>query len=206
MSDSCRIASRLQTVVRFQVARSLQTVLDRVLPGAQQLVLVLLSCVWLETAVRRGGGSAFKLLRDIAFIHLGQSIMAFSGCFDRTDARGEMSQVNLFLPSTCLFYVLPFVFGIVAGLGFRATMANYIENAVTSYQYRYSATASAILQGLKVGVMPVMLRAEFVRMSSLLEPAAPAAPRLLSLVQGALHLVLVDMLLFDLKHLGAPGV
>jgi hypothetical protein len=217
LSDSCRIASRLQTVVRFQVASSLQTVLDRVLPGAQQLVLVLLSCFWLETAVRRGGASAFKLLRDIAFIQLGQSIMALSGGFERTDARGEMSLVNLFLLRTCLLCAPPFAFGVVAGLGFRATMADYIQNAVTAYQYRYSAAASAVLQGLKVGVTPVLLGAAFVRMSSLLAPAAPAAPAgapagptpaapgLLSLVQGALHLVLVDMLLFDLKHQGAAG-
>ena len=208
LSDSCRIASRLQTVVRFQVASSLQTVLDRVLPGGQQLVLVFLSCFWLETAVRRGGASAFKLLRDIAFIQLGQSIMALSGGFERTDARGEMSQANLFLLRTCLLCVPPFAFGIVAGLGFRATMADYIQNAVTAYQYRYSAAASAVLQGLKVGVTPVLLGAAFVRMSSLLAPAAPAAPAapgLLSLVQGALHLVLVDMLLFDLKHQDAAG-
>ena len=214
LSDSCRIASRLQTVVRFQVASSLQTVLDRVLPGGQQLVLVFLSCFWLETAVRRGGASAFKLLRDIAFIQLGQSIMALSGGFERTDARGEMSQVNLFLLRTCLLCVPPFAFGIVAGLGFRATMADYIQNAVTAYQYRYSAAASAVLQGLKVGVTPVLLGAAFVRMSSLLAPVAPAAPAapaasaapgLLSLVEGALHLVLVDMLLFDLKHMGAAG-
>ena len=79
---------------------------------------------------------------------------------------------------------------------------------MTSYQDRYSASASAILQGLKVGVTPVLLGAAFVRMSSLLEPGAPAASaatRLLSLVQGVMHLVLVDMLLFDLKHLGSAG-
>jgi len=65
--------------------------------------------------VRRGGVSAFKLLRHIAFIQLGRSIMALSGGFERTDARGEMSEVNLFLLRTCLLCVPPFAFGIVAG-------------------------------------------------------------------------------------------
>ncbi len=66
----------------------------------------------------------------------------------------------------------------------------------------------------------MLLGAAFVRMSSLLAPAAPATPAasaapaapapsaepgLLSLVQGVMHLVLVDMLLFDLKHLGVAG-
>jgi len=48
LADSCSFASRMQTVVRFEVASSMQTVPDGALPGAQQLVLVLLGCFWLE--------------------------------------------------------------------------------------------------------------------------------------------------------------
>ena len=97
--------------------------------------------------------------------------------------------MNLFLLRTCLLCVPRFAYGIVAGMGLKVTMA------------ADSASASAILQGLKVGVTPVLLGTAFVRMNSLLEPAAHAAPtapaayaasRLLSLVQDALHLVIVD--------------
>lgn len=105
----------------------------------------------------------------------------------------------------------PLAYGVLAGLGLQATAAEYVRNAVTSYQYRYSAAASAVLQGLDVGVAPVLLGVAAVRVSSLRAREQPraeqpkAAPRILSLVQGALHLVLVDLLLFELRSAGAAA-
>jgi len=141
--------------------------------------------------VRQGRASAFKMLRDITFIQLGQLIVALMGGRLRAhrspggDVAGEpVSSPHLFALRTALR-----VQHIVAGMGFRVRMA------------ADSASASAILQVLKVGVTPVLLGTAFVRLNySLLEPAAHAAPtpaayaasRLLSLVQDALHLVIVD--------------
>jgi hypothetical protein len=86
LADSCSFASRMQTVVRFQVASSIQVVLDWVLPGAAQLVLVLLGCLWLEYAVRVGGLSGVALLRNIAVIQIGQSFMEIAGGFEGAGA------------------------------------------------------------------------------------------------------------------------
>jgi hypothetical protein len=146
--------------------------------------------------VRQGRASAFKMLRDITFIQLGQLIVALMGGRLRAhrspggDVAGEpVSSPHLFALRIALR-----VRHIVAGMGFRVTMAK-------SQMAADSASASAILQVLKVGVTPVLLGTAFVRMNSLLEPAAHAAPtapaayaasRLLSLVHDALHLVIVD--------------
>ena len=137
--------------------------------------------------MRQGRASAFKMPRDITFIQLGQLIVALMGGRLRAhrspggDVAGEpVSSPHLFALRTALR-----VRHIVAGMGFRVTMAK-------SQMAADSASASAILQVLKVGVTPVLLGTAFVRMNSLLEPAAYAASRLLSLVHDALHLVIVD--------------
>jgi hypothetical protein len=106
----------------------------------------------------------------------------------------------------------------------QAPVAEYVRNAVTAYQYRYSAAASAVLRRLDVGVAPVLLGVAAARVgagwlphegsSSMKKdhqapegPAAPEGPKpaVLALVQGALHLVLVDLLLFDLRGAGAAA-
>jgi hypothetical protein len=141
-----------------------------------------------------------------------------------------MSQVNLFLLRTCLLCVPPFAFGIVAGLGFRATMADYMCVFITAvpitklfalHRERGDFVPVQILgvcerdspgpqsrgdTGAARGrVRTHELAAGARRPPAPTAPAAPASTRLLSLVQGVMHLVLVDMLLFDLKHLGSAG-
>jgi hypothetical protein len=220
----------MQTVVRFQVASSIQVTLNDALPGAAQLVLVLLGCLWLEFAVRAGGLSGVALLRDIAVIQLGQTVMALAGGFEGAGAGAGAgagwgpagAEASLFLLRTCLLCGPPFAYGVLAGLGMQAPVAEYVRNAVTAYQYRYSAAASAVLRRLDVGVAPVLLGVAAARVgagwlphegsSSMKKdhqapegPAAPEGPKLLALVQGALHLVLVDLLLFDLRGAGAAA-
>jgi hypothetical protein len=222
----------MQTVVRFQVASSIQVTLNDALPGAAQLVLVLLGCLWLEFAVRAGGLSGVALLRDIAVIQVGQTVMALAGGFEGAGAGAGAgagwgpagAEASLFLLRTCLLCGPPFAYGVLAGLGMQAPVAEYVRNAVTAYQYRYSAAASAVLRRLDVGVAPVLLGVAAARVgagwlphegsSSMKKdheapegPAAPEGPKpaLLALVQGALHLVLVDLLLFDLRGAGAAA-
>ena len=176
-------------------------------------MLVLLGCLWLEFAVRVLGLSGVALLRDIAVIQVGQTVMALAGGFEGAGAGAGAgagwgpagAEASLFLLRTCLLCGPPFAYGVLAGLGMQAPVAEYVRNAVTAYQYRYSAAASAVLRRLDVGVAPVLLGVA-VRVGSLLAAAAAApAPRLLSLAQGALHLVLVDLLLFDLRSSRRPA-
>jgi hypothetical protein len=87
--------------------------------------------------VRVGRLCGFALLRDIAFIQLGQCVMALSGGFEQADgAAGGAAgaQASLFLLRTCLLCGPPFAYGVLAGPGMQTPVADYVRNAVTSYQ------------------------------------------------------------------------
>ena len=150
----------------MRTRKEAQVTLNDALPGAAQLVLVLLGCLWLEFAVRVLGLSGVALLRDIAVIQLGQSLMALAGGFEGAGWGPAGAEASLFLLRTCLLCGPPFAYGVLAGLGMQAPVAEYVRNAVTAYQYRYSAAASAVLRRLDVGVAPVLLGVAAVRVGS----------------------------------------
>jgi hypothetical protein len=195
VADSCQLASRVQSAVRFQVASSLQPLLDAALPGLQ-VPTALLSCIGLHSAVR-AGASAFVLLRDIAFIQLGQCIMAAADDVEHASP----PDASIFLLRTLLLCLPPLALGIGAGLGMRSTVTDYVQGAVTAYQYRYAADAGAFLQSLEVGATPVLLGIAALRVSSGMQQRGP--PGLLSPVYLCMHLILVDLILYDLKHIDA---
>jgi hypothetical protein len=206
VADSCQFASRVQSAVRFQVASELQLVLDRALPGLQ-VPAALLACLGLECAVR-AGASFFDLLRDIAFIQLGQCIMTASKYLEHHAAPAQLtrSEIALFLLRTLLLCLPPLVLGIGAGLGIRATMTQYVQAAITAYQYRYAADAGAVLRKLDFGASLALLGTAALRVSSgvqnLRAPAAPAG--ILSLSHVVMHIILVDCMLFELTNMHYP--
>jgi hypothetical protein len=221
VADSCQFASRVQSAVRFQVASELQLLLDRALPGLQ-VPAALLSCIGLQCAVR-AGASSVVILRDTAFIQLGQCIMGASG--DVEQHHSEASAV--FLLRTLLLCLPQLAFGICAGLGIRSTVADYVQGAITAYQYKYAADAGAFLQTWAAGTTPVLLGIAALRVSTGMQMATswarrstpptagpgpagtgtpPSTPSIISCVYLSMHLILVDFMLYDLKntHAAAP--
>ena len=213
----------MQSAVRFQVASELQRLLDRALPGLQ-VPAALLSCIGLQCAVR-AGASSFVLLRDTAFIQLGQCIMAASGDAEHhSEASTVSTAATVFLLRTLLLCLPPLALGICAGLGMRSTVADYVQSAITAYQYKYAADAGAFLQKLDAGTTPVLLGIAALRVSTGVQMATswarrstpptagpgptdtPSTPAIISCVYLSMHLILVDFLLYDLKntHAAAP--
>lgn len=160
---------RLRSVYQFQVAAELQAVLDAALPGAQQTALLVLAAVGFDLAAR-AEGAGLGLLRDVAVIQLGQSVMSNAGALEagagRDAGRGEAGAaalVGLFLLRTCLLVLpaaaraaararaapaagpaAPRALAVVAAEG--AALAAHVEQAVSLYQFRYASAASAALQ------------------------------------------------------------
>jgi hypothetical protein len=218
LADSCQFAGRVQSALRFQVASELQRLLDRALPGLQ-VPAALLACIALQCAVR-AGASSLVLLRDTAFIQLGQCIMAASGDVEQHPGAASTlaTASTVFLLRTLLLCLPPLALGICAGLGIRATVADYVQGAITAYQYKYAADAGAFLQTWAVGTTPVLLGIAALRVSTGAQMAArgkstprpgPDAPQehpaVFSGVYLSLHLILVDFLLYDLKHTHATA-
>ena len=80
-------------------------------------------------------------------------IMGASG--DVEQHHSEASAV--FLLRTLLLCLPQLAFGICAGLGIRSTVADYVQGAITAYQYKYAADAGAFLQTWAAGTTPVLL-------------------------------------------------
>jgi len=220
LADSCQFAGRVQSALRFQVASELQRLLDRALPGLQ-VPAALLACIALQCAVR-AGASSLVLLRDTAFIQLGQCIMAASGDVEQHPGAASTlaTASTVFLLRTLLLCLPPLALGICAGLGIRATVADYVQGAITAYQYKYAADAGAFLQTWAVGTTPVLLGIAALRVSTGMQTATtgtktagtggagaapPSPPGVLSGVYLSAHLILVDFLLYDLKHTHATA-
>jgi hypothetical protein len=216
LADSCQFAGRVKSAVRFQVASELQRLVDRALPGLQ-VPAALLACIGLQSAVRAGASSCV-LLRDTAFVQLGQCIMAAGGDVEQ---HHSAALAAVFLLRTLLLCLPPLALGISAGLGVRSTVADYVDGAITAYQYKYAADASALLQKWDAGPAPVLLGIAALRVSTGMQTATtgtktagtggagaapPSPPGVLSGVYLSAHLILVDFLLYDLKntHATAP--
>ena len=73
--DGVQLSSRLQTIIRFQIAADLQGFLDQVFDIDMQISFIIILIVALEISVRKLNLTSLALLRAVVVIQSGQIML-----------------------------------------------------------------------------------------------------------------------------------
>jgi len=144
--DAAALAARTQGTVTYQIATALQSTIGSLLDPGSTLVCVMLLCMYTEVAAR-----VFRInvsiTRRVLLAQLGLSLMA---AVDYALAQAAASQHASFLLRTYAL-CLPTVLGSVSPM---MLSNDYVQNAISSYVYRYAQNSQYMIQGIDFGAPP----------------------------------------------------
>ena len=147
--DAAALAARTQGTVTYQIATALQSTIGSWLDPGSTLICVMLLCMYTEVAA-----GVFRIdvniTRQVLLAQLGFSLMA---AVDYALAQAAASQHASFLLRTYAL-CLPTVLGSVSPM---MLSNDYVQNAISSYVYRYAQNSQYMIQGIDFGAPPVYL-------------------------------------------------
>ncbi len=147
--DAAALAARTQGTVTYQIATALQSTIGSLLDPGSTLVCVMLLCVYTEVAA-----GVFRIdvniTRQVLLAQLGLSLMA---AVDYALVQAAASQHASFLLRTYAL-CLPTVLGSVSPM---MLSNDYVQNAISSYVYRYAQNSQYMIQGFDFGAPPLYL-------------------------------------------------
>ena len=147
--DAAALAARTQGTVTYQIATALQSTIGSLLDPGSTLVCVMLLCMYTEVAA-----GVFRIdvsiTRRVLLAQLGLSLMA---AVDYALAQAAASQHTSFLLRTYAL-CLPTVLGSVSPM---MLSNDYVQNAISSYVYRYAQNSQYMIQGFDFGAPPLYL-------------------------------------------------
>ena len=157
LADAAALAARTQGTVTYQIATALESSVRSLLEPADILVCVVLLCMYTEAAahVLRVDVS---IPRRVLLAQLGLSLM--SAVDHALAAEATSSHVRFLLRTFTL--CLPSVLGAAS----PAMLQNdYVQNALSTYVYRYAQNSQSMLHGLELGASPVYYVVLFIVMA-----------------------------------------
>lgn len=199
-SDGVQISQRLQTVIRFQIASTVQSILDATLAPQIQLQAVAVVIVGTEFCVDRLKLSSLASLRAVAVIQSGQCILTYLDTIDQHDTSSHSSsKLTSWLIATCSLCI--------PGMLSSSLRHNtYISNAVTVFLYQYTAATRHVVTMINVGLSPIYIAALCVLLALRLRVWQDTEVRtdIVSLYVyyfKAFHMLVVELLLFSIADM-----
>ena len=187
LADAAALAARTQGTVTYQIATALESSVRSLLEPADILVCVVLLSMYTEAAahVLRVDVS---IPRRVLLAQLGVSVM--SAVDNALLQEATSSHVRFLLRTYTL--LLPSVLGAVSPAMLES---DYVQNAISTYVYRYAQNSQQMLQGAQLGASPVYFVVLFIVMAR--HPALQRVQKsgiFVHILQGW-RLLLVDMLM-----------
>jgi hypothetical protein len=198
LTDAAALASRTQATVTYQIATALQTSIGSLLDPAYTLVGVVLLCMYTEFAAQVLRVDV-SIARRVLLAQLGLSLM---GAVDYALVQAAATRNASFLLRTYSL-CLPSVLGSVS----PAMLSNdYVQNAISSYVYRYAQNSQEMLQGVDFGALPLYVCVLSVVMARHSALARIQQSSIFTYVFQGWRLLLVDVLTRSIwdSSLGAP--
>lgn len=196
--DVAGLAARTQGTVTYQIATALESSISSFLDPANTLISVALLTMYTEFAARVFNVDV-SVARAVLLAQLSLSLMsavdsALAGVSSSSHVRFLLRTYTLCLPS------------VLRAVSPRMLDNQYVQNAISTYVYRYAQNSGQMLLGLELGASPVYFVVLFIVMAR-----HPVLQRLqqssiFSYVFQGWRLLLVDMLMRSVseKSVGAP--
>ena len=198
LTDAAALAARTQATVTYQIATALQSTIGSLLDPAYTLVGVVLLCMYTEFAAR-----VFRvdvsIARRVLLAQLGLSLMAAVDYALLQAAATRHASFLLRTYSLCL----PSVLGSVSPV----MLSNeYVQNAISSYVYRYAQNSQEMLRGIDFGAPPLYVCVLSIVMARHSALTRMQHSSIFTYVFHGWRLLLVDVLTRSLwdSTLGAP--
>jgi hypothetical protein len=130
LTDTAALAARTQATVTYQIATALQLTFGSLLDPAYKLVCVVLMCMYTEFAARVFRADVSIAMRVLPM----QLCLSLMGAVDYALVQAAATQQASFLFRTYSHW-LPSVLG---SASLMMLSNNYVQNAISSYVYRYA--------------------------------------------------------------------
>jgi len=202
--DGVQLSSRLQTIIRFQIASDLQGFLDDVFDVQMQILFIIVLIVALEFSVRKLHLTSLALLRAVVVIQSGQILLTYIDHIDRKEPHS--SYPRTFVTSWLITTASLCIPGM---LTHSIQNDSYVSNAITVFLYQYTDATRDIVTVVDLGVSPLYIAMLCVVLSVRL--------RFWNLQQSkgtkhqhhsmylyfftAFHMLVVELLLFSIQNL-----
>lgn len=198
LTDTAALAARTQATVTYQIATALQTTIGSLLDPAYTLVCVVLLCMYTEFAARVFRADV-SIARRVLLAQLGLSLM---GAVDYALVQAAATQQASFLLRTYSL-CLPSVLGSASPM---MLSNDYVQNAISSYVYRYAQNSQEMLKGIDFGAPPLYVCVLSIVMARHSALARIQHSSIFAYVLNGVRLLLVDVLTRSIwdSSVGAP--
>ena len=186
LTDTAAIAARTQATVTYQIETALQTTIGSLLDPAYTLVCVVLLCMYTEFAARVFRADV-SIARRVLLAQLGLSLM---GAVDYALVQAAATQQASFLLRTYSL-CLPSVLGSASPM---MLSNDYVQNAISSYVYRYAQNSQEMLKGIDFGAPPLYVCVLSIVMARHSALARMQHSSIFAYVLNCVRLLLVDVL------------
>ena len=150
--DGVQLSSRLQTIIRFQIAADLQGFLDKVFDVQMQILFIIILIVVLEISVRKLHLTSLALLRAVVVIQSGQILLTYIDHIDRKEPNS--SYPRTFVTSWLITTASLCIPGMMTS---SVQNDNYVSNAITVFLYQYTDATRDIVTVVDLGISPLYI-------------------------------------------------
>jgi len=202
--DGVQLSSRLQTIIRFQIAADLQGFLDEVFDIDMQILFIIILIVTLEISVRKLHLTSLALLRAVVVIQSGQIMLTYIDHIDRKEPHS--SYPRTFVTSWLITTASLCIPGM---LTHNIQNDNYVSNAITVFLYQYTQADATrdIVTVVDLGVSPLYIAilcvvlAVRLRYWNLQQDDKHQHHSMYLYFFTAFHMLVVELLLFSIQNL-----
>jgi len=203
--DGVQLSSRLQTIIRFQIAADLQGFLDKVFDVPMQILFIIILIVSLEISVRKLQLTSLALLRAVVVIQSGQILLTYIDYIDRKEPNS--SYPRTFVTSWLITTASLCIPGMLTS---SVQNDNYVSNAITVFLYQYTDATRDIVTVVDLGISPLYIsilcvvlaiRLRYWNLHPTEQGNKPQNNNMYLYFFTAFHMLVVELLLFSIQNL-----